>query len=71
MLSGCSKTPLVAPLVPDELIPSHLLEPCQAPTFTVKTWGDYPEYVSLLQLALDKCNTDKAAIARLLRIKRY
>ncbi|CCG85935.1 hypothetical protein EPIR_0570 [Erwinia piriflorinigrans CFBP 5888] len=62
---------MVAPLTPDELVSPHLLEPCKAPIFTVGAWGDYPDYVSLLQLALDKCNTDKAAIARLLRIKMH
>jgi hypothetical protein len=51
---------------PADLIPRTLLAPCQAPAFTVQTWGDYPDYVARLHLALDKCNTDKIAVTELL-----
>ncbi|WP_455883936.1 Rz1-like lysis system protein LysC [Serratia proteamaculans] len=67
MLSGCSATPLTLAACPADMMPQHLLAPCPTPVFTVETWGDYPDYVARLQLALKKCNTDKTTVARLLR----
>lgn len=51
---------------PDNFIPAALVAPCPSPPFDVQRWGDYPDYVARLHLALDKCNTDKAAISALL-----
>lgn len=47
-------------------VPAHLLAPCPVPAFTVWTWGEYPEYVARLHLALEKCNADKQAVASIL-----
>ncbi|WP_342753701.1 hypothetical protein AAGQ96_12465 [Pantoea sp. MBD-2R] len=70
MLSACSEKPSV-PLraCPNDFIPAALLTPCPVPRFDVQRWGDYPDYVARLHLALDKCNSDKAAIAALLSTK--
>lgn len=67
-LSGCSGTrpPAILPC-PAELVPAALLAPCPVPEFNVSVWGDYPDYVAQLQLALAKCNTDKAAVVKLLK----
>lgn len=53
---------------PAEWVPRSLLAPCPVPAFTVQTWGDYPEYVVRLHLALEMCSADKATVARLLQI---
>lgn len=72
MLSGCSGTRSAAILpCPAELVPDELLAPCPVPDFNVSVWGDYPDYVAQLQLALAKCNTEKAAVARLLNTDRH
>lgn len=46
-----------------------MLQPCSAPFFNVQVWGDYPDYVARLILVLEKCNTDKKAIAEILALK--
>lgn len=66
MLSGCSATPSVVIMPSVNPVPDLLLAPCPAPPFTVRTWGEYPEYVMRLHLALENCNTDKRAIADIL-----
>jgi len=67
MLSACSEDrPLIMPC-PTDLVPATLLAPCPTPEFHVSVWGDYPEYVARLQLALDKCNTERATVAALLK----
>nr|WP_164996192.1 hypothetical protein [Proteus alimentorum] len=35
----------------------------------MQVWGDYPDYVARLLLVLEKCNTDKKAIAEILAVK--
>lgn len=55
--------------VPNKFVPTHLLQPCSAPFFNVQVWGDYPDYVARLLLILEKCNTDKKAIAEILAAK--
>lgn len=55
--------------VPNKFVPTHLLQPCSAPFFNVQVWGDYPDYVARLLLILEKCNTDKKAIAEILATK--
>ncbi|WLI78992.1 hypothetical protein Q5705_07735 [Kosakonia sp. H02] len=67
MLSGCSEKALKISPCPINLVPLSLLEPCRAPNFDVQSWGDYPDYVVRLDLALEKCNTDKMTVADLLR----
>lgn len=47
-------------------MPHSLLVPCPVPAFGVTTWGDYPDYVARLQLALEKCSADKVAVLTLL-----
>ncbi|EDT7315913.1 hypothetical protein XE98_004838 [Salmonella enterica subsp. enterica] len=49
------------------MVPLSLLETYRAPVFNVKSWGDYPDYVVQLDLALKKCNSDKIAVANLLK----
>lgn len=66
LLSGCSKTALIAADTNERFVPQHLLLPCHAPLFKVNVWGDYPDYVARLLLVLDKCNTDKKAVAEIL-----
>ncbi|WP_422388450.1 Rz1-like lysis system protein LysC [Aeromonas popoffii] len=66
ILSGCNATPSIVAPCPTDIVPRHLLAPCLAPAFTVTAWGDYPDYVARLHLALEKCNTDKVAIEALL-----
>ncbi|WP_418856579.1 hypothetical protein [Serratia marcescens] len=63
ILSGCSATPLDVQVCPTELIPAHLLAHRPIPEFNVKTWGDYPDYLARLHLALEKCNSDKTTLA--------
>ncbi|MBG2877186.1 hypothetical protein I4902_18115 [Proteus alimentorum] len=53
----------------DKFVPLHLLQPCSAPFFNVQVWGDYPDYVARLLLVLEKCNTDKKAVAEILALK--
>ncbi|PTT44815.1 hypothetical protein DBR09_17675 [Aeromonas sp. HMWF016] len=68
ILFGCSATPLpVTPCLVNP-VPTSLLVHCAIPPFTVQHWGDYPDYVERLHLALAKCNLDKDAIATLLQI---
>ncbi|NBM54752.1 hypothetical protein GWI68_08090 [Proteus sp. G2669] len=69
LLSGCNRTPSIVVKAPDKFVPSHLLQPCSAPFFNVQVWGDYPDYVARLILVLEKCNTDKKAIAEILALK--
>lgn len=52
--------------LPINPVPAHLLATCPAPDFTVRTWGQYPEYVAHLHLALEKCNADKQAVKDIL-----
>ncbi|MBG3091741.1 hypothetical protein KC966_08325 [Proteus terrae] len=35
----------------------------------MQVWGDYPDYVARLMLVLEKCNTDKKAVAEILATK--
>ncbi|WP_129586868.1 Rz1-like lysis system protein LysC [Proteus alimentorum] len=69
LLSSCSKTPSTPVITADKFVPSHLLQPCSVPFFNVQVWGDYPDYVARLLLVLEKCNTDKKAIAEILAVK--
>ena len=69
LLSSCSKTSLTTTQSVDKFIPQHLLLPCSAPLFNVSVWGDYPDYVARLLLVLDKCNSDKKAVAEILAVK--
>ncbi|MCK9781241.1 Rz1-like lysis system protein LysC [Proteus columbae] len=69
LLSSCSKAPLTAVKAPEKFVPIHLLQPCSAPFFNVQVWGDYPDYVARLMLVLEKCNTDKKAVAEILALK--
>ncbi|MBG3081228.1 hypothetical protein I4632_13570 [Proteus mirabilis] len=69
LLSSCSKTPPIIVKAPDKFVPAHLLQPCSAPFFNVQVWGDYPDYVARLMLILEKCNTDKKAVADILALK--
>ncbi len=66
MLYGCSIKPLNPINCSAEIIPRHLLTPCPLPTFDVKKWGDYPDYVARLHLTIDRCNTDKEAVMSIL-----
>ena len=66
LLSGCSATPSMVMVPPVNPVPPHLLVRCPAPNFTVRTWGEYSDYVVRLHLALEKCNADKQAVAAIL-----
>lgn len=68
MLSGCSATPSVLIPAPVNPVPAHLLSAVPAPPFMVRTWGQYPEYVARLHLALEQCNADKQAVAHILTL---
>ena len=67
MLSGCSGTKS-SEMAACTSIPQSLLEPSRPPEFTVKTWGDYPDYVSKIHLVLQECNADKEAIRQLMHV---
>ncbi|WP_456237494.1 Rz1-like lysis system protein LysC [Intestinirhabdus alba] len=68
MLFGCSETPSVLISVPVNPVPAHLLSAVPAPPFMVRTWGQYPEYVTRLHLALEQCNADKQAVSDILTL---
>ncbi|WP_456318765.1 Rz1-like lysis system protein LysC [Enterobacter pasteurii] len=71
MLSGCSGTmPKVLPC-PQTLIPEYLLAPCELPDYDIQRWGDYPDYTSRLQLSVNKCNSDKEVLNKLLSINNF
>lgn len=69
LLSSCNKAPSTVVEAPNKFVPTHLLQPCSAPFFNVQVWGDYPDYVARLLLILEKCNTDKKAVAEILAAK--
>ncbi|EKN5999183.1 hypothetical protein DVQ80_19615 [Yersinia enterocolitica] len=66
MLSGCSANSSTQNSYPDEFIPRSIFERSDAPPFDVELWGDYPDYLSRLYLALEKCNLDKNTVAELI-----
>ncbi|WP_431188461.1 Rz1-like lysis system protein LysC [Serratia proteamaculans] len=66
LLSGCSER-VLPHNVQCPLVPALLLIPNAPPPFTIKIWGDYPGYVEQLHKELQKCNTDKVAVATLLK----
>ncbi|MFV8870080.1 Rz1-like lysis system protein LysC [Serratia fonticola] len=66
MLYGCSIKPSTPISCSVEIIPQYLLASCPLPKFDVKKWGDYPDYVARLHLAINRCNTDKEAIMSIL-----
>ncbi|VFS15017.1 Uncharacterised protein [Enterobacter cancerogenus] len=69
MLSGCSETvPELLPC-PQMIIPEYLLAPCELPDYQIRTWGDFPYFTSRLQLAINKCNSDKEALRSLLLLQ--
>lgn len=66
MLSGCNVNSSNQNSYPAELIPRTIFERSDAPPFDIERWGDYPDYLSRLYLALEKCNLDKATAAELI-----
>lgn len=67
MLFGCSEKISYHPNSTDMLIPYSLFIPNEPPFFDVAKWGDYPGYVYRLNIELEKCNSDKMTIYKLIK----
>lgn len=53
LLSGCAtESPPLMPLP----VPNSLFQPCEAPEYRVRNYGDYPGYVVELLVAIEQCN---------------
>lgn len=59
ILAACASSPVPGPVA---LPPASLLEPCPVPQVTLGVNGDLVRGLRAFELALEKCNIDKAAL---------
>lgn len=60
LLSGCVNESLK--LTPPLPVPQALFQPCLAPDYQVRHYGDYPGYVAELLLVIQQCNQQLAGV---------
>ena len=63
LLSGCANEP--PKLTPPLPVPKALFQPCLAPDYQVKNYGDYPGYVAELLSVIQQCNGQLAGIKQI------
>ncbi|GKX56344.1 hypothetical protein SOASR030_24560 [Leminorella grimontii] len=50
-------------------MPDSLLQPCLAPEYRVKNYGDYPGYVAELLAVIEQCNERLLGIRNIERLR--